>query len=344
MRYIGFFLVFLILAFPYSGFSLEIVADGREDISGKPFTTVRAAAISKSLQESVEIAAKKILPDLPPSIIQELRTNASIYVKSYRVISEFLDGGVYRVTVKSDIDSRGIKDRLESLYYTQTRPLEKPTITIELFRLAKSGPLVERLPILEIRNEILGVFLRSGYKAVESGGQIRLETVFNLKTESLKDGRYSAFAGVTIRAKDRAKGELLAQIYSNSSSSGLDVAALSLKALGQAGVDAAYKIKAKIDETLKADEDQAIEIYFYGVKDYAQYKELDKTLEEVVFWVERVKKRTFRGTVASFEVLSKIPSKGLAGTLAKVNFPGFSLNLERISEGRVEFSLVNNLQ
>ncbi len=120
--------------------------------------------------------------------------------------------------------------------------------------------------------------------------------------------------------------------------------ALSLSALKQAGVNAAYKIKAKIDETPKAVGDQAIEIYFYGVGGYTQYKELDKALEESLFWIEGIRNRTFRGTVVSFEVLSKVPPKDLAGTLAKIDFPGFLLNLERISEDRVEFSLVNKLQ
>ncbi len=342
-----FFLAFcFLLTFPNSAFPEIVSIEGVEPLSGKSIASARANALSNALKAAVENTAKEINPNIDAKSLEKLiNENPIRYIKAYRILDENRIEDSYKITVEANVDSDGLRKKLMVFMVTKVKSLGKPSISIIVLQIPESDPIIQTLPLSDVKREIKGVLQGGGYKVEESMEDIRLETYVSIKTgEGGKIDRstFYALGSVLIKAKDK-NGKVLSEVSDSSYLNGADLAQLSLDAIKQAGAKAAEKLKLEFDKKWdigQRSKSRAIEITFVGFNNYKQYELIDTLLANSTPGIDAITKRIFRTGRISFLVLSSVNHDQLAKTVGNHTTPGFSLRLNTSSSDRIEYSVV----
>ncbi|GIW47715.1 MAG: hypothetical protein KatS3mg078_1592 [Deltaproteobacteria bacterium] len=302
--------------------ALTTTVEVEEPIQGRVISDIRALVLSRALKTAIEEAALKIEPDLTGVDLKELLdANPTDYVRSYRILSEYLTENSYRVSLEVELDQKKIESLIEGKGLKAKSGFQVSITTREE---PDSNPVVKAIDLSEIKGEITRLFKENGYKVVKNG-DINLDVYVSVKTTTTFEDTptYSALGKVHIKALNR-KNEQIAEITQSSFQQGYTLETVALSALKEAAQKAAEKMVIQLGGSnhTQGEENKTIEILFLGFRDYKQYEQIDDILNKVI--PTGIAKRVIgSGNRASFFTASNTtPDK-----LAKL------ISLELISKG-----------
>lgn len=332
-----------------------------DDAKRKAVEQVAGTQVSaESISENFQLVSDRIY------------SRASGFVKSYQVLTEHEEEGVYKVEISAQVDSSAIADDLALIFKTKPRVIvmvAEQNIGSKGFSYwwGSSGYVAD---LQLTQNTLIESWQPKGFKFVDAAllaGKLKKKAAMNKPDVSddnavtigqdadadvaivgrvlvsdagpVMDGlKMHSFQAVgTMRVLNIDTGEIIAVSDERAAATHVDANVGGRNAIKKLAGKLAAKLEAKIltKWTAEAASSREIELAVTGVKRTKQAKAIVKAIQGKVRGVESVAQRRLRKGKAKFTVKVRARASDLAEDLENLSLDGFKLEVETVTRARI---------
>lgn len=359
-----------------------VTLEGMAEIVGSA-RDAKDSAINDALRNAVErvagtVVSSQTLTENYQIVSDKIYSQSKGYVKTFKVLSERKDGGVYVVKVQATVSTADLKKDIDGIMaLLQRKNMPRLLVMISEQNVGDAGPnfwwgkeartasmdaaengLMEQLLPKGVRfvdrQALSGRISAAPAAAEPSAHEVKsfavgtgAEVVLVGKAIATSAGQImgtpmkSIQATVSLRAINVDNGEILATSTLKKVVGNVDLNVGGTKALKELGMKAADDIFGKILARWTKDVNgpQTYKVTAKGFKKSRDARKLIDALKTGVEGVKQVRRRSYKKGVAELEVVMEGTVYELGDALELKKFPGFQVELEEITSNTLVINI-----
>jgi len=357
-------------------FLLPVFSQGAKNVTITGIGSDRDSAIRDAQRQAVESVVgiylnSETITTNSMLLKDEIYTKTSGYIRSYKILSEGTESGVYKVTINASVTSGKIENDLAAIglliqqkgnprfmvIITETSEVQSRYPISEMaiidYLLEKEFTVVDQKAVEEVRksDELKSIFNGDLAVASKLGSNYAADVLIIGTANSRYDqydqpgsGYHRAKARVNIRAIRIDTGELIANAFQKIN--GIDEIRRDahIRALENAGKKASYKLVKKILKRWKSEtynSGSTVQIVVSNIYDFALLSKLEQSIRSRISGVTNVTRRNYNQSNANIDVNFRGTAYSLSNLMVEAGL-GINFIVTGTSQNRIKISFKNN--